>query len=211
MMRRILLAIAACAVAATAAYPQSSDRSTQPSDNVGRDKPAVNVQENSDAPLRLAVETKWATADQQMLEVYFTVTNVGVKPIRAYTVRVVGGTERQQNGGCFLNNAAKSGKILRQNQSAGRSTWRPVSSGSQEPIELMLDFIEFGDGSVWGGDSCRSAERLNGLRFGARLAKSKFKRKLDEKGVDALLRRLYSDDPELVAPDGHSETWKEGF
>jgi len=211
-MRRLLLAVAMCAMAATAAYPQSSDRSTQLSDNVGREKPAVNVQGNPDAPLGITVEMKWATPDQQMLEVYFTVKNIGRKPIRAYTVRVSHGTETQEDAGCFLNNTEKLGKILQPNQSIGRSTWRPISlSDPQSAIGLILDFVEFTDGSVWGVDGCQSAERLSGLRAGARVAKLRFKRKLDERGIDALLKQLYTDDPDLAVPEGHSDAWKAGF
>lgn len=213
-MRRFLTAVALCVFSATTVYPQVSDpgAKSNTSDKAARERPAVNVQEVPDGPLHISAETKWATPDQQMLEVYFTVKNVGQKPIRAYTVRVIQGLEALEGGGCFLNNAGKPGKILQPNQSAGRSTWRPVPSSDPLPaVDLALDFVEFTDGSVWGGDACQSAERLSGLRAGARVAKVKFKRELDEKGVDALLGRLYTDDPELAPPEGHSDAWKAGF
>lgn len=195
-MRQFLLAIVVCFMTAVAARPQSVT-----SDNVERAKPAVNVQEIPGAPLRISVETKWATPDQQMLEVYFTVKNIGGNPIRAYTVRVSHGTEAQESAGCFLNNIEKAGKLLQPNQSVGRSTWRPISpSDPQSTIELTLDFVEFTDGSVWGGNSCQSAERLSGLRAGARVAKLRFKKKLNERGISALLKQLYEDDPELAPP-----------
>jgi hypothetical protein len=183
-MRRLLLALAISLATAAAARPQSPDQNTQqlPSDNGSREKPAVKVQEMPDAPLRLSVETKWATPDQQMLEVYFKVTNVGSRPVRAYAVRVNHGAEAQEDGGCSLNDTEKAGKILQPNQSAGRSTWRPVPlSDTQTSIDLTLDFVEFSDGSTWGVDSCQSAERLGGLRAGARAAKLRFKKKLDER------------------------------
>jgi hypothetical protein len=147
-----------------------------------------------------------------MLEVYFSVTNVGSRPVRAYAVRVTHGAETQDGGGCFLNNIEKAGKILQPNQSVGRSTWRPVpESDAQTPVDLTLDFVEFADGGVWGVDSCQSAERLAGLRTGARAAKQRFKKKLDEKGIDTLLTQLYTNDPDLAPPEGHSDAWKAGF
>jgi len=76
---------------------------------------------------------------------------------------------------------------------------------------LSLDFVEFTDGSFWGGDTCQSAERLGGLRAGARAARAHFKKKLDEKGVDALVKGLYVDDPTLTLPEGYSDAWKAGF
>ncbi|MCA1620446.1 MAG: hypothetical protein LC795_14280 [Acidobacteria bacterium] len=147
-----------------------------------------------------------------MFEVFFTATNVGVKPVRAYTVRVTHGAETQEGGGCFLDSAAKPGKILQPNQSASRSTWRPAQPSDTQPaVELALDFVEFTDGSTWGADTCQSAERLGGLRAGGRAAKAHFKKKLDEWGVDALVKKLYADDSTLAPPDGHSEAWKAGF
>lgn len=213
-MRRLLLAAALCVLAVTAAHTQAQEQGTksQASGNAERAKPAVSAQEVPYAPLQVSGETKWATADQQMLEVYFTVTNVGSRPVRAYTVRVVYGVETQEGGGCYLNNIEKRGKILQQNQSAGRSTWRPAQPSDPQPaVELSLDFVEFTDGGTWGGDTCQSAERLVGLRAGARAAKSHFKKKLDEKGVDALVTKLYDDDPALAPPEGHSDAWKAGF
>src|SRR5215207_8975559 len=112
-MRRLILATALCALTAAVAEPQSSDRAAQPArGGTARERPVVNVQRVPDAPLSLTVETKWATPDQQMLEVYVSVQNVGRKSIRAYAVRVGDGIGAQEGRGCYLDNAAKSGKIL---------------------------------------------------------------------------------------------------
>lgn len=213
-MRRLLLAAALCVSATTTARPQGYEQGTKSTAlaNAERAKPTVYVQEVPYAPLQVSGETKWATADQQMFEVYFTVTNVGSRPVRAYTVRVVHGVETQEGGGCYLNNVEKRGKILQASQSVGRSTWRPAQPSDPQPaVELALDFIEFTDGGTWGGDTCQSAERLKGLRAGARVAKAHFKKKLDEKGVDDLVKKLYADDPALAPPEGHSDAWKAGF
>ena len=214
-MRRLLLAAALSVSAAMTAHPQGHEQGmkSQASGNAERAKPTVNVQEVPYAPLLVSGVTKWATPDQQMLEVYFTVTNVGNRPVRAYTVRVAYGVEAQEeSGGCYLNNIEKRGKILQPNQSAGRSTWRPAQPSDPQPaVELSLDFVEFTDGSVWGGDTCQSVERLGGLRAGARAAKAHFKKKLDEMGVDALVKKLYADDATPAPPEGHSEAWRAGF
>ena len=213
-MKRLAFAIAVTLLAAATARSQSADQSMQAAapDRAAREKPAAKVQELADAPLSLSVKTKWATPDQEMLEVYFTVTNVGSRPVRAYAVRVARGVETGEGGGCFFNNIEKAGKILQPNQSIGQSTWRPVpASDADTPVELTLDFIEFADGTVWGADGCQTAERLGGLRAGARAAKAHFKKKLAEKGIDALVKRLYVDDPALAPPEGHSDAWKAGF
>lgn len=213
-MRRLLLAAALCVLAVTAAHTQAQEQGTKSpaSGNVERARPAVSVQEVLYAPLQMSGVTKWATADQKMLEVYFTVTNVGGRPVRAYTVRVIYGYETQEGGGCYLNNIDKAGKLLQPNKSVGTSTWRPAQPSDPQPVvELSLDYVEFTDGGVWGSDICQSAERLSGLRAGARKAKAHFKKKLAEKGIDAFLSMLYADDPTLAPPEGHSDAWKTGF
>lgn len=210
-MRRFAVAFTLLSIAAVTTQAQSNDESTHPDKGV-RERPAAQVQEAADAPLRLSVKTKWATSDQQMLEVYFTVTNAGSRPVRAYSVRVSHGAEVQEGGGCFLNNIERAGKVLQPNQSVGKSTWRPVSeSDAQTPVDLTLDFVEFADGTVWGADSCQTAERLAGLREGGRAAKLRFKKKLDDKGIDIFINQLYANDPNLAPPEGHSDVWKAGF
>lgn len=209
-MRRFAVAIAVLLVAVATGRSQSVEQSLQ--DAPAREKPATRVQELAGAPLRLSVETKWAAPDREMLEVYFTVTNVGSSPVRAYAVRVARGVETHEGGGCFFNNIEKAAKVLQPNQSVGRSTWRPVPAADAEiPVELTVDFVEFADGTVWGADSCQGAERLGGLRAGARAAKAHFKKKLNEKGVVALVKKLYDDDPALAPPEGHSDAWNAGF
>jgi hypothetical protein len=213
-MRHFAVAIALSLLASAAARSQSVAQNMPGAapDHGAREKPAARVQDLADAPLSLSVKTKWATPDHEMLEVYFTVTNVGSRPVRAYAVRVTRGAETHEGGGCYVNNIDRAGKILQPNQSAGRSTWRPVAASDAEtPVELTLDFVEFADGTVWGADSCQAAERLGGMRAGARAAKLLFKRKLDEKGIDTLVKRLYADDPALAPPEGHSDPWTAGF
>lgn len=209
-MRRFAFAVTVSLIAAATTWAQSVDQSMQAAP--AREKPTARVQELAGAPLSLSVKMKWATPAQEMLEVYFTVTNVGSRPVRAYAVRVARGVEPHEGGGCFFNNIERAAKILQTNQSIGQSTWRPVpASDAETPVELTLDFVEFADGTVWGTDGCQAAERLGGLRAGARAAKSHFKKKLDEKGVDALVNKLYSDDPALAPPEGRSDAWKAGF
>lgn len=100
-MRRFAVAIAVSLIAATT-WAQSVDQNMQAAPERGtREKPAARVQELAGAPLSLSVKTKWATPAQEMLEVYFTVTNVGSRPVRAYAVRVARGVETHE-GGLFL-------------------------------------------------------------------------------------------------------------
>lgn len=213
-LQQLLLSLAVCCAAAVTASSQSQ-LPTQPEGGQApaREKPPVRTQEQPDAPLRLTSETKWALPDQQSLEVYFKVENVGGRPVRAYTVRFGGPGGGSVGGdGCVFDSAHKAGKILQPGKSAGRSTWRSVPpSEVTSPVEIWVDFVEFADGSVWGTDTCQSAEWLDGLRAGGRVARRLFTKQLRERGLDALMTRLYVDDPDLAPPEGHSDVWKKAF
>lgn len=132
---------------------------------------------------------------------------------RAYTIRFGGPGGGSVGGdGCVFHGAHKAGKILQPSKSAGRSTWRPVPpSEVTSPVEVWVDFVEFADDSVWGTDTCQSAAWLDGLRIGGRTAKRLFTKQLRERGLDALIIRLYVDDPDLAPPKGHSDVWKKAF
>lgn len=212
-MKKLLLAAAACCLAAAPVYAQpSSEQQSGPPPAAERGKPAVKVREQQGSPLQVSMQTKWVSTDQQGLELYFVVTNAGERPVRAYTVRVGGVAEGEPGGGCFFHNTEKRGKVLQPGRSAGRSTWRAIPLSEPRPeIDVAVDFVEFNDGSTWGGDTCQSAELLNGLRAGGRAAQREFKKKLDARGVEALLRELDDEDPALAPPEGRSAAWERGF
>ncbi len=176
-------------------------------------KPVVNVEESPGAPLKISsATTKWATSDEQMLEIYVVVENVSELEIRSYAWRSGTRVGSQNNEACLLHNSQSLGKILRPGDSDSKSTWRriPLDSASRN-IDLSLDFVEFANGSNWGIDTCHSAERLSGLRAGALAAKDKFARIQNQNGGRDLINLLKLDAPIIEAPDGHSSVWVDGF
>ncbi len=70
------------------ACAQSRDREPQRSQTtpgVEIEAPKVLVESQPDAPLRItSAETRWATPDKQMVEIYVVVKNVSDRNIRAY-------------------------------------------------------------------------------------------------------------------------------
>lgn len=208
-MKKVLLAAACCLAAAVAAAqsPQGYQPGAQAAE---REKPAVKVREQPGAPMAVRVETKWVDERQEGLELYLVVTNAGQRPVRAYTVRVLG-TDGGE-GGCVFNSIEKRGKILQPGRARGQSTWRGIPLSEAHPeINVELDFVEFDDGGRWGVDTCQSADFLEGSRAGGRAAKREFKKKLDADGLDALLRHINAEDLSLAPPEGRSDAWKNGF
>lgn len=125
-----------------------------------RPKPVVNVQDQPGTPLKIStVETKWATPDQQILEIYVLLENVSDLKIRSYAWRIDNADGSQSKDGCFMYSIQPPAKILQPGDSDGRSTWRrfPVD-GSTASIMLSVDFVEFDNDSTWGVNFCRSVE-----------------------------------------------------
>lgn len=95
----------------------------------------------------------------------------------------------------------------RQEESGGKTY-------EKAPIEvnLTVDFVEFEDGTKWGEDKIKSAERLDGERAGGRAALKKYREILVANGVDALLEEAAN--PKLIEPEninGKSSNWVDGF
>jgi len=190
-------------------------RSQSISGNTGseRPKPVVNVQEQPGQPLKITATTKWTSApDQQMLEIYVVVENASELEIRSYAWRLGTMDGSQNNDACLLHNRLSFVKILGPGDSDGKSTWRRIPLDSPSPnLDLSLDFVEFANGSTWGSDTCKSAERLSGLRAGVLAVKDKFAKIQNENRGKDLINLLKQDVPIIEAPDGHSSVWVDGF
>ena len=91
-----------------------NSQSTSPNKEPERLKPVVSVQDQPGAPLKISsVETKWATPDYQILEIYVGVENVSELEIRSYGWRIDKGDGSQDKDGCFMYNLQLPGKILK--------------------------------------------------------------------------------------------------
>jgi hypothetical protein len=177
-------------------------------------KPLLNIQEQPGAPLKLTATTKWTSApDQQMLEIYVVVENVSELEIRSYAWRLGTTTDgSQDNDACLLHNRLSFVKVLGPGESDGKSTWRRIPVDSPSPsLDLSLDYVEFANGSTWGSDTCKSGERLSGLRAGVLAARDKFAKVPTENRGKDVINLLKQDVAIIEVPDGHSSVWVEGF
>ena len=207
-MVRFIFLVLSLTVFAAVGSAQSIPANTGPE----RQKPVVNIQEQPGAPLKISsAMTKWATPDQQILEIYVVVENVGEQEIRSYAWRIGTPDGSENKDACFIYNIQSPGKILKPGDSDGRSTWRriPLDSPSLN-IDLSVDSADLSNGT-WGLDSCRSSDRLSGLRAGALAAKDKFTNIQDPDRGRGILNLLKAGTPVIEVPDGHSPLWAEGF
>lgn len=194
------------------ALSQSIDNSkmSELADPTLRPPPKVEVDVLFDSPLRVTASTEWVKIAPDGIALNIKVENVGAKAIRAYTTRNrISGDESAR--GCFLLNVTKPGKVLQPSQSELRTTWRSYPQKSRRPLHLSVDFIEFTDDSVWGLDTCQSAETLAGIRAGARFVTERLQKILAEGGPRAVVRALDTVVKEGDIPFDKSPVWQQGF
>ncbi|HKY42693.1 MAG TPA: hypothetical protein VJM50_06330 [Pyrinomonadaceae bacterium] len=124
-----------------------------------RPKPVINVQDQPDTPLKISsVETKWATPDQQILEIYVLLENVSDLKIRTYAWRIDNADGSKIKDGCFMYSFESPEKILKPGDKDGKSTWRRFPVDSPTPsLSLSVDFVVF-DNGTWGVNTCGSGE-----------------------------------------------------
>jgi hypothetical protein len=173
--------------------------------------PEVLVQKQKNAPLRI-VTVNSDSASRSIPHLDLVVMNTSTKPITAYAIRydVISGKTR--TNGAELSVAMLSRSILQ----PGRSVQTDVGAGENhsdgiDQIVILVDFVEFGDGSTWGPDSHYSAERLAGQRAGAHEAARLLQRILNSKGLRDVVEAVNGETLDIPVPVDRSERWLEGF
>lgn len=126
-----------------------------------RPKPFINIQEQYGAPLKIAsVSTRWATPDQQSLELHVVVENVSDVEIRAYVWRLSATDGSEIKDPCFLQDSQSfGGKVLRPGESDGKSTWRRIPiDGPAINFDISVDLVVSTNGT-WGPDNCKNVPK----------------------------------------------------
>lgn len=210
-MKHIPKALFLCLLITTGGLSQSvesSRKSNLPDSNLPPPKVEVDTPLNS--PLRITAHAEWIPGATDGISLNIKVENVSTKVIRAYATRHRFSWDESERG-CFLLNTVHPGKELQPGQSDSRTTWRSYPRHSSEPLRLSLDFIEFTDESVWGLDTCQSAERLAGTRAGARTVAERLQKIFAQGGPRSVERALDSIAAEIKPPVNKSRVWTEGF
>lgn len=185
----LLAALTASAVSAQSPKRESQPASPQPK---GEGPEVWAIKPQTDSPLSLSVKTYWLSlklktkwTDPSHYEIYTSVENVNDGAVSAYAIRHSPGLEIP--GLCVR--IMPRDKVLERGKSHGISTWSSFSP-SDPVLTYEVDFVEFTDGTTWGADVCRSAERLAGQRAGADATTARLLGLLAGGGPDAVIEAV---------------------
>lgn len=177
--------------------------------SVAAQAPVVSVKPQQDSPLSISL-IEINVPKPLTSSIKFSLRNNSDKAVRAYAIRHDDVSGQTASAGVTLINMTSLDDIFQPFQ----SKFETLDEDYTEPvtsITLSVDFVEFVDGSVWGLDTYKSAQRLDGQRAGARAMKGRLS-KLKERGdLAALLKAVTAKQAEISIPPGHSIEWEEGF
>ncbi len=145
-------------------------------------------------------------------EILYNLTNIGKKPIRAYTIREVMFIGGQEQVSVTFVDLDLTNKMLQPGQSIPEADAFALPS-KQKPsdITLAVDFIELTDGTTWGADLIKTAAHMAGRRAAARESVKHLKKILNEGGASAVMKALDSGALDFPPPAGHSAEWNSAF
>lgn len=193
-MRYAAVTLLLAVLTASAASAQSTKREGTPASPQpkGEGPEVWAVKPQPDSPLSLSVKTYWMAlkmktkwTDPGQYEIYTSVENVNDGAVTAYAIRHPPGPEIP--GLCVR--IMPRDKALEPGKSHGISTWSSFSP-SDPVLTYEVDFVEFTDGTTWGADVCRSAERLAGQRAGVEATTARLLGLLAGGGPDAVMEAV---------------------
>jgi hypothetical protein len=143
----------------------------------------------------------------------YSVTNVGDKPVRAYTIKE--STSLDTGAPVVHTDLANFPAVTQFLTPYGvRQEEGGLSSTYQVPpikVELSVDFVELADGTRWGDDTAKSGDCLDGMRAGGKAAIKRYREVLAGQGDAGLDRALSNDNPVVYEGQPKSDEWARGF
>jgi hypothetical protein len=189
----------------------SNTRAPQKLIEPAESSPKVSIKEQTDAPMIIA-SSKNNSVNAYTLQLDTVVTNTSTQSIQAYAIRYETLSSHSKGGGLELCNAGSSSSVLQSGQSASISVGDGLQySDAINNITLSVDFVEFADGTTWGPDTYKSAERLDGQRVGARTVAQRLLDILKIGGPAGVINALETGRSDFAPTSGHSAEWLEGF
>lgn len=202
-----LFAFAAVLVFAASASAQTPDCKpfTVPS-SPGAPLPKAVIDDQPGAPLVLCVPAmRWA-ADGAILDVYIVVRNEGDRAVTAYGTRAEFESAAGRREECHRFNVLSPGKAIGPGQGDGKSRFLGVAGGAEpKSVRVSLDFVEFADGSTWGGDACKAAESLAAERAAGLATLEELRRLLESGGPQAVVDATRNCETSFGPPEGYAE------
>lgn len=181
----------------------------QPMPSFQAPAPVIVARNEPNSPLVISAEHLLAKTEQAP-EVVFNVTNVTNKTITAYAIRFDVASGSKVDSSVTLIDLELSAIDLPPNASRNQADTYENFSNSQHRVTLSLDYVEFSDGSRWGVDSTKSADKVAGGRAALETLMTRFAgtiRSANMNDLPDLLESMATIEP----PAQHSDEWNFGF
>lgn len=182
---------------------------TNPSVPVPQPSPTLIVQNQPQSPL--VISAPRYVSNPQGPEIALDVTNVSSKKIRAFAIKQVVGQGVSAQSSVYLINLDLSLSELPPNYSKTHYSTFEQSSGLENLVSLAVDYVQFADGTSWGDDSAKSAERVAGQRAAGEILTSKLTASLDSIEAENVQSLLRFEAANLEPKQEASDEWKVGF
>jgi hypothetical protein len=177
---------------------------------VQKQAPAVRKEVQPEAPLVISA-LRTVSWDGRYLEVAMDLVNVSDRAIRAYAIKQASEGKTSSGKVSFISLEASNKDALRPNQSTTFfDVYQPSSSENQQGV-FFVDYVEFSDGTKWGPDSAKSAERSEGQRAAADMLGKRLLKILNNGSPSDVFGAIVNGEANIEPPAGRSAEWKEGF
>lgn len=133
----------------------------------------ISVETQQGVPL-LILNPEINLTDPQLPQIKFELKNRSGKAVSAYAILLKSNEPNSSSEKVTLEHSLAHSSTLRPNMSKAESI---IAEDYLQPVPgytIAIDFVEFVDGSAWGKDKFRSAERLAGRRAGFAVEKIAF-------------------------------------
>lgn len=171
----------------------------------------ISVEPQQGVPL-LILNPKINLTDPQLPQIKFELKNRSGKAVSAYTILLKNNKPNSSSEKASVRHLLALSSMLQPNTSKAEVIIAEDYIEPDASCTLAIDFVEFVDGSAWGIDKFKSAERLAGRRAGFAVEKNRFLKVLKGQGVSALKKAI--DDADVASsetPPGRSQEWGQGF
>lgn len=173
--------------------------------------PTVTTQLQPQAPLAISA-LRTVSWDGQSLEVAMELVNVSSKSIRAYAVKQALEGDASSGQVMFVSLEANNKTALQPNQlTTTFDVYQASSTKEEQHVVFGVDYVEFSDGTKWGLDSGKSAERSEGQRAAGSILTKRLLQIEAAGSPAAVMNAIEKGEANIEPPAHRSEEWKEGF
>lgn len=173
--------------------------------------PTLTVKAQKDTPLLISAP-RILSWDGRNGEFAYELINMSGKPIRAYAIKQKVEAEGTQSSNVLFSNLDLTNHpLLQPNQSLTTFDTCQAVPDKEQRITLFVDYVEFSDGTKWGTDSTKSADRSAGQRTAIHLLSTRLLKVLNAGNPSDVVNAIEAGATNIEPPGSHSDEWKEGF